>query len=395
MDQSIDQLIKQNPSAFYLFNIGKLKERIAFIRRSLPREVSLCYAVKANPFIVREIKEDLERFEICSAGEANICTQLGVTGKKMVISGVYKVPKAIERMVADPDFDGIYTAESTRQYKLLCALSEKYSRRINVLLRLTNDSQFGMNESDIESIITERRRYAQIHLLGIQFFSGTQKTSLKKFRREIEYLDAFLLRLKQDYGFDSKELEYGPGFPVSYFISDELDEEDLFRTFSELINHMTYKPKITLELGRSIAACCGQYFTHIVDIKQNKGQNYLLMDGGMHHIIYFGQQMAMKQPFLSVVGKNEINHEKSWTICGSLCSMNDMIAKQIALPDVAVGDAICLENTGAYCMTEGMSLFLSRDLPAVYLLLEDGNIVCARGAYETENLSTPKYERMH
>ena len=69
------------------------------------------------------------------------------------------------------------------------------------------------------------------------------------------------------------------------------------------LNEMTSKPKITLELGRSIAAICGKYYTHIVDKKCNKGENYLLVDGGMNHIVYYGQHMAMKQPYLSVCGK--------------------------------------------------------------------------------------------
>ena len=75
-------------------------------------------------------------------------------------------------------------------------------------------------------------------------------------------------------------------------------------------------------------------------------------------------------------------------LCGSLCSMNDIIAKQVELPAISVGDVLCFENTGAYCMTEGISLFLSRDIPAVYLIGEDGRISCARKPFETYVLNT-------
>ena len=40
------------------------------------------------------------------------------------------------------------------------------------------------------------------------------------------------------------------------------------------------------------------------------------------------------------------------------------------------------ENTGAYCMTEGISLFLSRDLPSV-ALLKNGKLEFVREAYNT------------
>ncbi len=394
MNQKIDRLIHEKRSAFYVFDVGKLKRRIDFLKNHLPPGISLCYAVKANPFVIKEIKDSLERFEICSPGEANICISQGIENHKMVISGIYKTPEVIENMIADKAFHGVFTAESILQYRLLCDFSEKYGRRICVLLRLTNDSQFGMNESDIETMIKERSSHPYLHLLGIQFFSGTQKTSTKKIKREIEYLDAFLFRLKENYGYEAEELEYGPGFPVPYFVSEKMDEKELFAAFSEFLGNMICKPKIILELGRSIAASCGQYYTYIVDIKQNKDQNYVLIDGGMHHIVYFGQHMAMKHPYLSVIGKDNIMSETTWTICGSLCSMNDILAKQIQLPDIEIGDTLCFENAGAYCMTEGISLFLSRDIPAIYLAEESGSLVCVRNTYETAALNTPKYERM-
>ena len=68
--------------------------------------------------------------------------------------------------------------------------------------------------------------------------------------------------------------------------------------------------------------------------------------------------------------------------------MNDILVKQLPLPDVEIGDTLCFENTGAYCMTEGMALFLSRDLPAVYLLDETGEMLCARENTETYPLNT-------
>ena len=44
-------------------------------------------------------------------------------------------------------------------------------------------------------------------------------------------------------------------------------------------------------------------------------------------------------------------------------------------------------------MTEGISLFLSRDIPAVYLLHENGELRCVREAIPTEYFNLPKYER--
>lgn len=391
MNQALNRLLQENKTAFYVFDIGKLKARIAHLQAALPPEVVLCYAVKANTFITKELIDTIHRFEICSPGEAEICRAVGVPSENMVISGVYKTPEVMEAMVADPSFHPIYTVESLEQYELFRRLAKEYGRTLPLLLRLTNGSQFGINKGDIEAIVARRGETPELDILGIQFFSGTQKTSLKKLKREVGKLDDLLTLLEEKYGFVAQELEYGPGFPVSYFQSDELDEAELLSGFSELLRDMTHHPKITLELGRSIAASCGTYYTHIVDLKRNQEQNYALVDGGMHHLVYFGQHMAMKQPFFHVCGKEDLPATDQWNICGSLCSMNDVMTKQSPLPDLALGDVLAFENAGAYCMTEGISLFLSRDIPAVYLLLENGTAVQVRKAFDTATLNQPNY----
>ncbi len=391
MNQALNRLLQENKTAFYVFDIGKLKARISHLQAALPPEVVLCYAVKANTFITKELIDTIHRFEVCSPGEAEICRAVGVPSENMVISGVYKTPEVMEAMVADPSFHPIYTVESLEQYELFRRLAKQYDRTLPLLLRLTNGSQFGINKGDIEAIVARRGETPELDILGIQFFSGTQKTSLKKLKREVGKLDDLLTLLEEKYGFVAQELEYGPGFPVNYFQSDELDEAELLAGFSELLHDMTHHPKITLELGRSIAASCGTYYTHIVDLKRNQEQNYALVDGGMHHLVYFGQHMAMKQPFFHVCGKENLPATDQWNLCGSLCSMNDVMTKQSPLPDLALGDVLAFENAGAYCMTEGISLFLSRDIPAVYLLLENGTAVQVRKAFDTATLNQPNY----
>lgn len=394
MDKKLERLIRESPSAAYVLDSRVLQERIAWLKAHLPQDVALCYAVKANTFITAEAAPFVERLEICSPGEAAVCQTLGVDSQKMVISGVYKTPSFIEELVAKGDFEGILTAESTLQYGLFCRLSEQYGCALRVLLRLTNGSQFGMDEKDVEAILKEREKHPLIHIVGIQYFSGTQKTSIKKYARELHYLDEYLQKLQTAYGYTAEELEYGTGFPVDYFLGEGVEDDVLLKEFSALLKEMTCRPKIILELGRSMAACCGTYYTHIVDIKENKGISYALTDGGMHQMVYFGQFMAMKKPYLSVLGKENENAVQDWTICGSLCTMNDIIVKQMPLPPVTVGDVLCFERTGAYCLTEGISLFLTRELPAVYLIKADGTLYCLRRPFETRELNGPVYEKI-
>ena len=70
---------------------------------------------------------------------------------------------------------------------------------------------------------------------------------------------------------------------------------------------------------------------------------------------------------------------------GTVC----MKPKAYTLPEVAVGDTLCFHNAGAYCMTEGIALFLSRELPAVYLIDEAGAEVLVRAPIETAQFNSP------
>ncbi len=383
-----DILTQENGSA-YVFSEKALIARMESLRARLPGGIEIAYAVKANTFITKFLNPLVEKFEICSPGEAQICDALGIPSEKCVISGVYKTPNAIEKMVASSD-GRTYTVESLTQLKLLDALSRRYDKRLRVLLRLTNDSQFGINDVEICDIVSHGECYPKLDFAGIQFFSGTQKTSLKKLTREIAMLDEFLQKLETEFGFRARELEYGTGFPVAYF-GEDLQEEALLSGFADAVNAMVSKPKLTIELGRFIAACCGRYYTRVVDAKCNKSQDYLLVDGGMHHLTYYGQFMGMKLPKVTILGKENAPAEKTYHVCGSMCSMNDILAKSLPLPAADIGDILCFANTGAYCMTEGMSLFLSRQLPLIFLEDAAGNLTMVRGPFETAELNTPRF----
>ncbi|HPZ00036.1 MAG TPA: diaminopimelate decarboxylase, partial [Clostridiales bacterium] len=103
-------------------------------------------------------------------------------------------------------------------------LAEQHHRPLSLLLRLTNDSQFGLRADEIEAIVRNRKEYPFLTIRGLQFFSGTQKASYKKIDRELRKIDQLLFSLQDQYGFEAEELEYGPGFPVAYFTDDKIEE---------------------------------------------------------------------------------------------------------------------------------------------------------------------------
>lgn len=171
----IEKILKNHETPIYVFDIDKLEQRIKFLRENLTKRLELCYAIKANTFIIKEINDDVERFEVCSPGEYSICEEAKTTPEKIVISGVYKTPSVIEYMITTNPKIGRYTVESLEQLKLLDELSKKHNVKLNVLLRLTSGNQFGINEEDIEEIIAKKDLYTNFEFCRNSIFLWNAK----------------------------------------------------------------------------------------------------------------------------------------------------------------------------------------------------------------------------
>lgn len=380
---NVKDIIGKYETPFYVFDIDKLKERVNYLKKIF-KNINIVYAVKANTFIPKEIKDDVERFEICSNGEFEICTSLNIDKKQMVISGVYKDYKSIEKMMKNYEI-GRYTIESLNQFKLLEELADKYNKKIHVLIRLTSKNQFGITEDEMIYIIENSKN---LIIEGVEYFSGTQKKSLKKIEREIEHLNNFIKKIEKEYKINLNEIEYGPGLSINYFKEDYFNEEEYLKEINKILKILSPK-KIYLEVGRSIASSCGYYFTKIVDMKTNKNGNYVIVDGGINHLVYYGQTMAMRVPYYSVYPKRK-GEVKTYNIYGSLCTVNDIIVKNINENNLKINDTFIFKNVGAYSSTEGISLFLSRDLPKVILKKGD-KLKVVRESLKTSEINFPKY----
>ena len=380
------KVLKEYKTPLFIYDIDELNNRVNYVKKSMPNDIKIVYAIKANTFVVKEINSLVDKFEICSPGEFDICNNLNIDYKKMVISGVNKDEKFIEKLISNYDIDR-YTIESLEHYNILSKLSKKYSKKINVLIRLTSGNQFGVSENDFKYIIKNYDK-DYLNIVGLEYFSGTQK-HMNRIEKEIDYINEFLNILKVEFDFDINEVEYGPGLPVEYYKQDEFDEDEFFKEFSECIKKINCK-NILIESGRSLVASCGSYLTSVVDMKSNQNGNYVIVDGGINHLIYYGSTLAMKTPPFEVIGNNS-KMKDIYNIYGSLCTTNDVLIKNIELNRLEIGNVFVFKYTGAYSSTEGISLFLSRDLPKI-LISNSMKIICVRDIINTSDINYPKYE---
>ena len=144
---------------------------------------------------------------------------------------------------------------------------------------------------------------------------------------------------------------------------------------------------ISIEMGRFIASECGYYITGVVDAKTTENVNYCIVDGGIHQLNYYGQLMGMKKPKITYLPQRTENIGK-WTMCGSLCTINDVIVRDLEIGAPQTGDYMVFHNCGAYSVTEGMALFLSRELPQILFYSANKGFRCIRKAMGTDIINS-------
>lgn len=351
----------------YIFDMDILAEQTARIREKLGRSAGLCYAMKANPFLTGRMAEITDRIEVCSMGEFRICRALGIPPEKLLISGVVKKKEDIHEILGLYKGRCAYTVESVRQFHYLAEWSDARSEELRLYLRLSGGDQFGMDEDTFYNIVGLVNMSPYLRIEGLHYFTGTQKRTLEQIEKEIGRVDDFLLRLKEKTGCDIRHLEYGPGIAVPYFkgrTTESFSDSGLER-LADVLAGMRWDGEVTVEMGRAFAAVCGYYLTEICDVKTNKGRNYCIVDGGNHQMNYDGQIRGMYEPHISMLPECRHTRSEKWTVCGSLCSVNDILCRDVSLTGVRSGRTLVFERAGAYSAMEGMALFLSHALPKV------------------------------
>ena len=364
-DAILQEAAKQYKTPFYLFDIDELIQNVERIRKLSGEDINICYAMKANPFLVAALAERVNRIEACSAGEYDICRNQGIKPEKIILSGVLKKKEELERIFRKEMTLPVVTAESKEQFLLISELAQKYERNIRIMLRLTSGNQFGMELSLVEELMIESLENPYLKIAGLHYFSGTQKTDVSFMTQELLYLNGIYKQFKKRYGIELDEMEYGPGIYVEYFQKQKgWEVEAAFQKLRMCVKNMSFQGTLTLELGRSLTATCGYYVTTIQELKQNGNESYAIVDGRIHQMHYDGQIMGMRLPFYRQLPRKSCKGAY-WNICGALCTVNDVLAKNMWLNEVHRGDVLVFEKMGAYSITEGIALFLSRELPGI------------------------------
>jgi diaminopimelate decarboxylase len=107
----------------------------------------------------------------------------------------------------------------------------------------------------------------------------------------------------------------------------------------------------------------GAYVARVVDRKSVDGNEVVILDGGIHHLLrpaLVGQEHRVRR----LGGSDGGGRFVPVTVAGPLCSGLDVLATDVMLVAPEPGDLVAVLDVGAYGFSESMPFFLSHPVPA-------------------------------
>ena len=362
----------------FVYDTRMVADQVACFRSAFPPEVSLHYAVKANPYapLLEAISSLVDGFDVASAGELGRVAHLGLP---ISFAGPGKREQELETAIrAGVTINVESEGEAGRALAIGAreGLTARLAIRVNPPLGLKGSgqkmgglpSQFGVDHDRAPALI-QRIVAAGADWQGLHIFAGSQALNADALIDLQSDTVALAATICDEAGQAPPHVNLGGGFGIPYFAKDE--PLDVDAVGAALANILATRPKIladtkfSIELGRWLVGEAGVYLTRIVDRKESRGKTFLVTDGGLQHQLAasgnFGQLLRRNYP-VAVANRFGVEPDEEVTITGCLCTPLDLLADEAMLPRADVGDLVAIFCAGAYGLTASPTAFLSQPM---------------------------------
>lgn len=373
---------------FFAYDRGLLSARIATLRSTLPSGIELSYAIKANPMpaVLQHVSGLVDSLDVASGLELRAALDTPMPASRISFAGPGKTAAEVGQAVAA----GVtIEMESTTEMRRVVEAGKRLGVRPRVAIRVNPDfqvkgsgmrmgggaQQFGIDVERVPAMMRELEQ-ADVELLGFHVFAGSQNLRAEIICEAQQKTVDLILGLAAQARQPISYVNLGGGFGIPYFEKDaplELDliGENLGTLLAERIRPALPEARVVIELGRYIVGECGVYVTRVVDRKESRGVQYLVVDGGMHHQLAasgnFGQVIRRNYP-LAVANRIAEPARETVTVVGCLCTPLDLLGDAVELPQADIGDLIAVFQAGAYGLTASPTAFLGHPAPAEVLV---------------------------
>ncbi len=372
---------------FYAYDRQKITERIALLRRRLPPEILLHYAMKANPMpaVVQHLAGLVDGMDVASGGEMRVALDTVLSPDRISFAGPGKKEHELSSAIAA---GVVLNVESEQEMELIAQLGEILGIAPKVAIRVNPDFElkssgmrmgggpkpFGVDAECVPDLLM-RLGAMGLNFIGFHIFSGSQNLNATAIGEVHAKTFQLAARLAEHAPSPVCLLNIGGGFGVPYFPGDQALDlpvigENLQRLLPEVKRQLP-DARIAIELGRYMVAEAGIYVCRILERKLSRGQVFLVTDGGLHHHLAasgnFGQVIRKNYPV--IIGNKVQGTEKEIvSVVGSLCTPLDILAEHMQMAKASVGDLVVILQSGAYGLTASPTAFLNHPVPVEVLV---------------------------
>lgn len=330
----------------------------------------VCYASKA--FCCKEMcrimKEEGIGLDVVSIGELYTAVKSGFDCDKICFHGNNKTNEELEFAVENNI--GHIIVDNISELERLSAIAKAKGVTAKIMFRIKPgidahthnfvktgqiDSKFGfaLETGEAFDAVKKAVESENIILRGLHCHIGSQIFDIEPFESASEVMLKFIAKIKNELGFEIKELNLGGGFGIKYL---ESHDPVPYETYMERVSETVHKcckeleinlPFILIEPGRSIAGPAGITLYTVGARKEIPNiRTYVSIDGGMcdnpRYILYQSEYEAI------VANKASQPRDEKVTIAGKCCESGDLIGENMPLQHAESGDIIAVCATGAY-----------------------------------------------
>jgi len=373
---------------FYTYNRSLIQQRVQQLKSLLPKQVSLHYAIKANPFtpLVDHISSFVDGLDVASHQELITALNSNIKNENISFAGPGKSDKDLKAAICSQI---LINVESITELQHIKNISSEYKIPARIALRLNPEFELknsGMRMSGgAKPFGIDSEKLGEIFPLfnspwlefeGFHIFTGSQNLRADLLISCHEQIFKLTQDLLEQYKLKINHLNIGGGFGIPYFPGDKpLDVEAVTTNLQQLIGQYNFAKngvEIILELGRYLVGEAGVYVSQVIDIKESRGKKFVIVNGGLHHHLAnsgnFGQAIRKNYPVLLANKCEDKSNQEIVSVSGPLCTPLDILAKDVLLPKCEIGDYFVVLQSGAYGKTASPENFLGQP-SAIELLL--------------------------
>lgn len=387
-----EQLIRDNCRRYYQsFRANEGINRVAYAGKAF-LTIAMCQIIAEEGLCL----------DVVSGGELYTAYKANFPMEKIYFHGNNKTLEEIEMAVKLGV--GRFVADNFYEIENINEIAKKYNKTQKILLRITPgieahtheyiktgqiDSKFGFTllQNQTTRAVEKANSLSNIELMGFHCHIGSQIFDIQPYRDEVNIMMALIKEIKEEVGYEIKELDLGGGFGIYYEEGDdprEVEEfcEAILEEANKKAEELNMKlPILTIEPGRSIVGNAGITLYTIGSIKEiPEVRKYVAVDGGMTDNI----RPALYNAQYECVIANRINssYKEKVTISGKCCESGDILLNNVEIPEAKSGDILAVLTTGAYGYS--MASNYNKIPRAAVVLVRDGKakVICRRQSYE-------------